>query len=351
MMPNLTPDKTISEESFFFCEYAKRRFEVSPYNNGEIEKSINIAGLILESYYKDSYNVPYPMKMDLLSDAIIACEGLGLNEFAIKFRCHRVETRKITLKHLAEQISLAINQLDNIGNLLNIACRFNVLPSFLPFPYNMKDIILNIVSNGQLPEALKFRNIEERKCVVMDCNNYILFLANKHMSLEETIQELARQATLFKSNNDYENSEKPEILNDIYKELKSGEYRHTSKNAYYKLIGILLYDLCVINKCSLESAIDELMRMQPEIKCGQGLTSTDDCNRCKKFGKCRSLWNKQFLAAVNKIKGTESQEDWLKIAKEAPQKKCDRRPVSFFEYSLGKAPTHPENKYHDDSPA
>lgn len=346
MMPDLILDQTTLEESFFFCEYAKRRFEISPYNNGGIEEAIEMVGRILDSHYKEDHNVPYPMKMDFLSDVIIAFEFFGVNKLAKKFRCHYVETRKLSFNHLVDQTIQAMNELENIENLLDIACRFNMSPSFLPFPYNMKDVILDFLSNKRLPQAFKFRDIEERKCFVMDCNNYILFLANKHMPLEETIQELTRQATLFKSNNDYENSERPDVLTAVHKESKSGIYRQSSNNAYHKTIGILLYDLCIINKYSLEAAIDELMAMPPTIKCSpkfEILASAKDCNLCKKFGECRSQWKKQFFAAVDKIKGTESQEDWLKIVKETQQKTCERRPVSFFEYEFGAAP-NPQEK-------
>ena len=41
-MPNSVLDQTTLEESFFFCEYAKRRFEMSCYNNGEIENTITL---------------------------------------------------------------------------------------------------------------------------------------------------------------------------------------------------------------------------------------------------------------------------------------------------------------------
>ncbi|ATD82477.1 hypothetical protein SAMN02910291_01234 [Desulfovibrio desulfuricans] len=345
-MTNPALDQTTLEESFFFCEYAKRRFEVSSYNNGEIEKAIDTVGLILDSYYKETYNVPYPMKMDFLSDVIIACEYIGVNELAKKFRCHRVETRKLSFKNLAEQANQAINELENIGNLLDIACRFNMSSSFLPFPYNMESVILNIVSNKGLPQAFKLRDIEEQKCFVMGCNNYILFLVNRHVSLDETIQELTRQATLFKSNDDYKKSGKPEILSAIHKKSKSGTHKQTQYNTYYKSIGIFLYDLCIINKYNYEGAADELMRMHTKIKCSPKfkiLESSKDCNFCKKFGACRSLWKKQFFAAVDKIKGTESQEEWLKIAKEKSQQKiCERRPVSFFEYKFGTPPTPSE---------
>ncbi len=78
-MANSILDQTTLEESFFFCEYAKRRFEMSNYNNGEIERAIDIVGLILESHYKENYNIPFPMKMDFLSEVISFCEAINKN--------------------------------------------------------------------------------------------------------------------------------------------------------------------------------------------------------------------------------------------------------------------------------
>ena len=40
-------DQTNLEESFFFCEYAKRRFEMSEHNDGDIEKIIDTLNDIL----------------------------------------------------------------------------------------------------------------------------------------------------------------------------------------------------------------------------------------------------------------------------------------------------------------
>ena len=34
-------DQTTLEESFFFCEYAKRRFEMSEYNDSQIDEIID----------------------------------------------------------------------------------------------------------------------------------------------------------------------------------------------------------------------------------------------------------------------------------------------------------------------
>ncbi|WP_147357536.1 hypothetical protein [Desulfovibrio legallii] len=345
-MANSILDQTTLEESFFFCEYAKRRFEMSNYNNGEIERAIDIVGLILESHYKENYNIPFPMKMDFLSEVISFCEAINKKKLSDKFGCGFVETRRFTFKHLAGEIIQSINEIKNIATLLDAGSIFHMKTPFLPFPYNMEDIILDIRSGEELPTDFKLRNIEERKCFVMDCNNYILFLMNRHVSLDETIQELTQQATLFKSNNDCEKSEKPEILKAIHKKSKSEKYRQSLHNVYYKSIGILLYDLCVINKSSFEVAIDSLMRMNTKIKCDPKfniLEPSKDCNRCKKnFSKCRSQWNKQVKFAVDKIKGTESQEEWLTIIKETPQRACKRRPVSFFEYEFGTVPTPPE---------
>ena len=335
-MPNSVLDQTTLEESFFFCEYAKRRFAMSCYNTGEIENTINIVGKVLEAHYEEKSVVPYPMKMDFLSDVIYCCEAMGINILMMQFGGVSFETMNLAFKHLREQIVQVINNISNIGILLDIASRFSVSPSFLPFPYKMEDVVLNYRANNELPAVFKCRDIVERKCVVKDCNNSIMFLVNAHMSLKETINELTRQATLFKSNSYYENCERSDVIKEVHRLSKSGSYRQTLQNIFYKATGLIIYDFCVLHNENLESALERHSRSDKSIKCDPlKKSTTTDCIQCKYYSECRNMWTKQFKYAVEKIRGTQTAEEWMNLTKKiSDANKLQRRTIGFFEYEF-----------------
>lgn len=330
-------DQTTLEESFFFCEYAKRRFEMSCYNNGDIEKGIETIGCILNDHFQMRYNIPYAMQLDFFSDVMTLCELIVIDELNKQFNCGIFETRRFTFKNFKEQIIKAFNEIKNIKNILDIQSKFMIPASFLPFPYNIEEIILNFRSGIELPKAFPIVKLAERKCLVRDCNNYILFLINKNLTVKETIKELTKQATLFKSDGDYEHSSVQEILGDIHKELKSGKHRQSLNNVFYKSTGLLLYDIYISSNCNLDFVIDKYKKYDAKIKCDPSKKSTaENCNDCKQFSVCTNSWRKQFNSAVKKISGEQSSEDWLRHVKETSTAKqmLTRRSVKFFEYNF-----------------
>lgn len=323
-------DQTTLEESFFFCEYAKRRFEMSKYNDGQIEsiiKSIDfISRQILEGEIKEG------MIIDLLSDAIYYHESTIMGLMPI-----------VSFKGLEKYIA-CISAKYQIELLLHISNIFKVNSAFLPFPCDMAEVTMRAKSGEQIPTTFKNLDRYDKRCVIIfhEDTDYVFFGIDKNLSSDETIKILKEKATVFKSINNYENCKQNDTLKDIHKQSKSGSYRQSLNNFFYKSTGLLIYDLYIANNYNLDSAFTEHRRHDPQTKCDPSKNPTsEDCSMCKYFSSCAGLWRKQFNSAVKKICGALSPEDWLKHAKETRLKQMlTRRPVKFFEYEFkGTIPT------------
>ncbi|WP_291440112.1 hypothetical protein [Desulfovibrio sp.] len=325
MIPNSILDQTALEESFFFCEYAKRRFEMSYDNNGHIEDAMKYIKFTSQQFFKA--DIPEGMQIDLLSDAIY---------------CH--EARIMGLRHITkfegiEEYIEFITFYPYIEKLLRISNIFKVCAAFLPFPYDMVEVAKQIKRNESIPTTFKTLDKTDKRCVIAFHSNrdYVFFGIDKNLHVNEIIDTLKKKATLFKSINDYENCKRKDILNTIHKQSNLKMHRQSLNNVFYKSTGLLIYDLYVSSNFNLDSAFMTHRRHAPQIKCDPSKNPTsEDCANCKYFSSCTDLWRKQFNAAVEKISGAESAENWLNLAKKAsPQKILPRRAISFFEYKFG----------------
>ena len=66
-MSNPALDQTTLEESFFFSEYAKRRFEMSKFNDGQINGAIDNLNYRSSAIFCD--DVPKSFDIDLLTES------------------------------------------------------------------------------------------------------------------------------------------------------------------------------------------------------------------------------------------------------------------------------------------
>ena len=72
-MSNPALDQTTLEESFFFCEYAKRSFEMSAHNNGQIENAMKYVQVTSRQVFMA--DIAEGMQIDLLADAVCCYEA------------------------------------------------------------------------------------------------------------------------------------------------------------------------------------------------------------------------------------------------------------------------------------
>lgn len=323
-MRNSVIDQATLEDSFFFCEYAKRRFEMSEHNDGDIEKIIDtLNDILIKTLGAD---VPKSLRIDFLTDVIYAHEA------------YKISLRPaISLVDLQDHIVFLANT-PLAKSLLDITDIFEVSAAFLPFPYDMAEVAMLEKSDNRIPNTFKTLSKKNKQCVINchnDCN-YVYFGVDKNLPLAEIIDRLKKQATLFKSYKNYENCDSDEILIEIHKQSKSKTYRQSLNNVFYKSTGLLIYDLYISNKFDLESALMKHRANIPQIKCDPSKKPTsEDCVSCKYFSSCADLWRKQFNAAVEKISGTEERESYLnRIRDNAQVKLLKRQPISFFEYQF-----------------
>ena len=317
-------DQTNLEESFFFCEYAKRRFEMSNDNNERIQWFIESVGEISSKVYARS--IPEGMQLDLLSNAIFCRESdtLGLQ-------------RTYSLEGSERHID-TLSFLPYIEYLLTVSKRFKVNAAFLPFPYDMVEICAQTKCDGDVPVAFKMLKKHDMRCIIVSPsdNDYVYFGVDKNLQLNAIIDMLVEQATLFKSSNDYENCMRSDVLNKIHRKSNLKTHRQSLHNTFYKSSGLLIYDLYISNNFKIDRALEEYRKLNPLEKCDPAKKATsEDCATCKYFGECESNWRKHFKAAVEKISGTEESESYLnRIRDNAQVKLLKRQPISFFEYQF-----------------
>lgn len=317
-------DQTNLEESFFFCEYAKRRFEMSDFNNGYIEYAIKHVKFTSKQFFES--DIAEGMQINLLSDAIFYHEAcmIGLR-YITPFEGSEGYIHEISVQHYIE-------------NLLHISNRFKVSASFLPFPYDMAEIAAWTKRGKEVPATFKTLDSIDRRCVIALHPNrdYVSFCIDKNLQLDEIIDAITKQATLFKSVNDYENCKRNDILNQIHRKSNLKTHRQSLYNTFYKSSGLLIYDLYISNNFKIDRALEEYRKLNPLEKCDPAKKATsEDCAACKYFGECESNWRKHFKAAVEKISGTEESESYLnRIRDNAQVKLLKRQPISFFEYQF-----------------
>lgn len=324
MMPNTHLDQTTLEESFLFCEYAKRNFEMSDKNNGDIEEAINFICESSKIFFKKE--IPIGMQLDLLNELIYKLEA---NSLGLQYNPSFEGIEKYLL---AANIEFYIEKFLQISNF------FKVGAGFLLFPYDMVEMATQAKCGGGVPRAFKSLERTDRRCVVICPDNleYAFFGIDKNLPLDEMIEVLKKEVTLFKSMHDFGNSERKDILKDIHKESKSGSYRQSLNNLFYKTTGLLIYDLYISNNFSLDAAFEKHRSHAPQLKCDPSKKSnSEDCIQCKHFSFCADLWKKQFNIAVKKISGTEENETFLnRIKNNVGVKQLERRAISFFEYDF-----------------
>ena len=323
-MSNPALDQTTLEESFFFCEYAKRSFEMSAHNNGQIENAMKYVQVTSRQVF--IADIAEGMQIDLLADAVCCHEACIMS------------LRHITPYEGYEEYIVMISGQYFIENLLLTSYRFNVNAAFLPFPYDMVEVATRVKCGGGVPITFKILDRADRRCVISFNSNrdYIFFGIDKNLSSEEMIDILKKKVTLIKSINNYENCKRKDILKDIHKQSNFGSHRQSLNNVFYKATGLLIYDLYIHNNFELDRALEEYRKLDTIIKCdpSKKLTS-EDCVKCNHFGKCESYWRKLFKAAVEKISGEEDNEAYLtRIKNEDKVNKIKRRPISFFEYEF-----------------
>lgn len=315
-------DQTNLEESFFFCEYAKRRFEMSNDNNEHIHWFIESVGDISNEVYARS--IPEGMQLDLLSNAIF---------------CRESDT--LCLQHTysfegSEKHINFLSLLPYIENLLIVSKRFKVNAAFLPFPYDMVEICAQTKCGEDVPLAFKMLNKDDMRCIIVSPsdNDYVYFGVDKNLQLDEIIDAITKQATLFKSSNDYANCKRSDILNQLHRKSNLKTHRQSLYNTFYKSSGLLIYDLYISNDFKIDRALEEYRKLNPLEKCDPAKKATSkDCAACKYFGECETNWRKHFKAAVEKISDTEGREAYLKRIRARVQvNQLKRRPKSFFEY-------------------
>ena len=150
-MSNPALDQTTLEESFFFSEYAKRRFEMSKFNDGQINETIDNLNYRSSAIFCD--DVPKSFDIDLLTDVIYVREALMLG-FAY--------TASFT--ELRDYIIFLANAPDT-ERLLDITNHFNVSAACLPFPYEMAEIAMEflLLSCTGIPVSTSVNKIAERQ--------------------------------------------------------------------------------------------------------------------------------------------------------------------------------------------
>ena len=297
-------DQTTWEESFFFCEYAKRNFELSSYNKGLIESSfqhvISTANFVFEE------RVPIGVAAFLLSEAINACDNIE-NKFEPVFKFPHLEDYIIYLAMLLP-----------MKDLMFLSNKYCVNAAYLIFPYDMNSIISRIKNGDGIPQDFKFLPVE-RKCLInyVKNNDYVFFGVKVDLTVDEMIRLIKEQATLFKSRNDYENSERQAILKSKHnKSQYLGKYRGTENNDFYKATGIYLYDLYIKNHFDREEALGQHRSLDPNMKCDPNLQNKTkkDCP-CDNWGKCRNNLMKYFEEAFAKVQTAVTGDDWIDHAK------------------------------------
>ena len=322
-MSNPALDQTTLEESFFFSEYAKRRFEMSKFNDGQINGAIDNLNYRSSAIFCD--DVPKSFDIDLLTDVIYVREALMLG-FAYT----------VSFTELRDYIIFLANSPD-AKRLLDITNHFNVSAACLPFPYEMAEIAMLTKSGEDIPITFKTLKKNDRRCVIhshSDCR-YVYFGIDKNLQLDEIIDLIKKNATLFKSRNDYENCERNDIIKEVHKQSNLKTHRQALHNVFNKSMGLLIYDLYIDSDFDLERALERHRKHRSEIKCDPRKTDTsEDCGQCKHFSRCSELWRKQFNIAVGKIKDTDSSEEWLDLIKINQNKRLIRRPTSFFKYAI-----------------
>lgn len=317
-------DQTNLEESFFFCEYAKRNFEMSDKNNRTIEEGIDYICETSKKFFRKE--TPIGMQIDLFTDVIYKYEAKKIGfQYNISFEGSEFYIFAVTIEPYIE-------------NFLTISNFFKVSAAFLPFPYDMEEIAMRVKCGNGVPASFKALNRIDRRCVVIFPKNhdYVYFGIDRNLPLDKMIEVLNKQVTLFKSKGNYKNCTQKEILKDIHKESKSRSYRQSLNNLFYKTTGLLIYDLYISNNCSLDTAITKQRAHAPQVKCDPSKKQTsDDCAKCKHFSSCADLWKKQFIIAVEKISGTEENETYLnRIRYNPPANPLKRRAINFFEYEF-----------------
>lgn len=305
-MPTSTLDQTAWEESFFFCEYSKRNFELSNFNDGLIKSSFHHVISTAMFVFKEN-SIPIGVAVAILSEAINAFDSIR-SGFKPVFKFKNLEDYIIYLT-----LSLPME------DLLYISNKYCVNAAYLLFPYDMNSVILRILDGEGVPLDFKFLPIE-RKCLIHDIpnNDYVFFGVNKELAIDEMMRLIKEQATLFKSVNNYENSELKETLISKHKNSQyAREYRRTKMNAFNKATGIHLYDLSIKDSFDREEAFRQYMSLHPSIKCDPSLqnkTATENCP-CKNFGLCRNNWMKYFQEAFGKIQTVAHSDDCIDHAK------------------------------------
>ncbi|GEM_PF-4155095 len=323
-MSNPALDQTTLEESFFFCEYAKRRFEMSDHNNGHIEDAIKYIKFTSKQFFES--DIAEGMQIDLLSDAIFCHEArmIGLR-YITPFEGSEGYIEEISFQHYTE-------------NLLHISNSFKVSASFLPFPYDMAEIAVWTKSGKEVPATFKTLDSIDRRCVIALHRNrdYVLFCIDKNLQLDEIIDAITKQATLLKSVNDYENCKRNDKLKQIHMKSNLKTHRQSLHNTFYKSSGLLIYDLYISNNFKIDRALEEYRKRNSLEKCDPAKKATsEDCAGCKYFSECESNWRKHFKSAVEKISGTEGSESYLnRIRDKAQVRLLKRQPISFFEYQF-----------------
>ncbi|MTJ92345.1 MAG: hypothetical protein F8N36_05720 [Desulfovibrio sp.] len=323
-MPESHRDQTTLEESFFFCEYAKRNFEMSDKNNGTVEEGIDYICETSKTFFKKE--TPIGMQIDLFTDVIYKYEAKKIGfQYNISFEGSKFYLFAVTIEPYIE-------------NFLTISNFFKVSAAFLPFPYDMKEIAMQVKCGKGVPASFKALDRIDRRCVVIFHNNqdYVYFGIDKSLPLDESIDVIKKQVILFKSRGDYKNCTQKKILKEIHKESKSGSYRQSMNNLFYKTTGLLIYDLYISNNFDLDTAFTKQRAHAPQVKCDPSKKPTsEDCIKCNHFSSCADLWKKQFNIAVEKISGTEKNETYLKrIRNNPPENPLKRRAINFFEYKF-----------------
>ena len=294
-------DSTVVEENFFFTEYAKRRFESSKYNDGQIESIVEDLKPIARDFLKK--DIPQGMLLDLLGDAIYFYESIKDNK-----SCYNISFNGL------ESLVFYICKRFNLDVFVDMIKVFKVNPVYLPYPLDMKSVIYYFKCNNKLPATYKCSDVSDS---ISDCGQ---------RRKNELLKEMVR--LINKKEFSYEN-----IVKFLYKKSYAKKHRSTLYNVIYKLMGLLLYDLYLQNNFSINDAIMKFYHYEREVKCNPTCKSeVDDCLACNYYAKCKAQWKKYFNSTRNNIR-----DGSVKICEEKISGKSNmlyRQPVDFDEYRI-----------------
>lgn len=297
-------DQTTQEESFFFFEYAKRRFEMSEYNNGQIECAIEDIKPAAKDFFKS--DIPEGMLLDLIGDAISFHEA---NKNGCIYN-PAFEGAESFIRYICSALDI-----DSFVQITNI---FAVSAAYLPYPCDMTDAIIHFEDQKPVPTTFKYLGR-------YDDNKTKTLIKKLH-----TFNKLIK----FSESGNYQ---KKKIENLLYKDSYLKEYRSTLYSIFYKSTGLLMYDLYICNDYNIRQTISEHRKLDKKIKCDPQYNNilSGNCIDCDYYSRCAATWKKRLKEAVEKISHQKNIDEYTnKMKCKNNIKYLVRQQINFADYEF-----------------